>query len=55
MIEAHNDKRRQQYINNAIRTWTNKKQGNYCWHEIERHTPAYCDIQIEYFKRLLNP
>lgn len=39
-------------IKNAISNWTDKKNGIYRWFEKDRHTPEYCQEQIEYFQRL---
>jgi hypothetical protein len=52
-MEQQNKKAIQEkHISNAIKSWTNKKNRIYKWYECERHSPEYCQEQIEYFKNL---
>jgi hypothetical protein len=44
--------RQQRHINNAIESWTNKKNGIYYSYETRRYTPEFCEEQILYFKNL---
>lgn len=48
LIKARQDR----YINNAIESWTNKKNGIYYSYETRRYTPEFCELQIIYFKNL---
>ena len=45
-------KRKEVAIKNAISSWADKKNGVYRWFEKDRHTPEYCEEQIQYFKNL---
>lgn len=49
-------KRREMAIDNAIRCWTDSKNGIFRWYNDSDKdcTPEYCQEQIEYFKNLKN-
>jgi hypothetical protein len=40
------------YIQMAIKSWEDKKNGVYRWWENERYDVNYCEKQINYFKNL---
>ena len=43
---------KERHIKIAIRSWQDKANGIYQWHEKEKYTVEYCESQIKYFKNL---